>query len=384
MSSHVRENELGPELARLFSGLTALSHRTNGSNMKAADSSSDDPSDSSLDSPVVARERQSSESPSSFRQSTALVSSTATASSLPPSTPSPMTGVKSSQTELRPLLNQDRSSSTSPTRPTIATRKTSATADISPYLSNKSELSVSTKTLQHLKLLETVADESARMAPILTARAAMVRQAVIPNNPSHVPPHPLYSTVQPPNAYPLLQPVEGSTHPYPDPFLLRSRTSQSFNRPTMHNPTGSMSVHQNHLLAVINGARSVPVTPNYPMSQQFLQHHPQPTYNPFMSVIHPPSAVSGLQSTTSYPYALPPPPNPLLPASSPVSLTAIPHTYSHTQSTAPFIPLPDSTQPGLVPHPNVYANSTLTPGVSVGASAPVVNPLLSVLNGRPV
>jgi len=351
--------------------------------MKAADSSSDDPSDSSLDSPVVSRARQSSESSSSFRQSTVPASSTATASSLPPSTPSPMTGVKSSQIELRPL-NQD--GSTSPNRPINATRKASATADISPYLSNKSEISVSTKTLQHLKLLETVADESARMAPILAARAAMVRQAMVPNvptlsiNSSHVPSHLLYSTVQPPNSA-VFPPAEGSTHPYPDPFSLRSRTSQSFNRPTMHNPTGSMSVHQNHLLAVINGARSVPVTPNHPMNQQFLQHHSQPMSNPVMSVIHPPSAVSGLQSTTSsYPYMLPPPSNLVLP-SSPISPTAIPHTYSQTQSTGPvFIPLPDSTQPGIPP----VWNSTLTPGVNVVASAPVVNPLLSVLNGRPV
>ncbi len=70
---------------------------------------------------------------------------------------------------LSPSTGQPLASPISPT-----SRRSSSTADISPYLSRATAIPTSAKRLQQLSLLESVANESEQLAPIIAARAAMV------------------------------------------------------------------------------------------------------------------------------------------------------------------------------------------------------------------
>ncbi|KAF9526492.1 Dcp2, box A domain-containing protein [Crepidotus variabilis] len=373
-----KEGEWGPELTRLFSGLSAISkqgvndhasnERQENGNTCDSTSASDEPSDSSLDSPVATRAQPATNNPSRAVETTSQ--------SPPVQSRSPTNNVSSTVPVDRQVPTKSSTtllSSTSPASP----RRSSATADISPYLSRRTEIPVSAKTLQHLQLLETVADESARMAPVLAARAA-------------------YSTGQPPppgssqqfpydmGAYPPMHPglsssaagfhprPQGSTLPYnnyPDPLQSRSRTSQAFHRPTMHNP-GSMSMNQNNLLAVINGARGGPIPQNYPVNHPSLPHQlPNP---------------SGA-------YLLPRQPN-LYPMSTPAaqgfgSIPGIPSSgppqtlYSQPSLHTLLGQLPGPNQLPMhsyaPPNPNFPAG--ITPAPPAGH-----NHLLSILNGRSI
>lgn len=338
-----RENELGPELSRLFSGLTTVSQKDcmpdPCNNRTSMASCSDDPSDSSIESPGrTCPQLLSSRQNGSF----------AINGSVPPF----------SQIEPQ-SLTQPTGLSLPPDRP-AKLRRASGTVDISPYVSSKSELPVSAKTLQHLQLLETVADESARMAPILAARAAMVRQGVAPN----IQTQPTPSSSKPHDFTHSSNTSLYANHAFSgDQFQLRSRTSQSFSRPIIHNPTGSMTMHQNHLLAVINGARTVPVTPNYPIVQQ----PQQPFYHSALPSSRPLNP-SYFPSTT--------PLHPSLPLAPPgATPQPIAGSFAH--------PMP------IFNHTSALASNSLHPhGTSVNVSSnastnPGPNPLLSILNGRP-
>jgi mRNA-decapping enzyme subunit 2 len=393
-------DDLGPELSRLFSGLTALSnksvngHATNGRTAEhMADATSDEPSDSSADSPVTTR-------PEPSRQAAVVVALAANVAShhpvsqprsRPPALqskpsrptlgPSPTQGVDT-QSTLR-ASTPAAAATTMPTSP----RRPSATADISPYLSKSNALPVSAKTLQHLQLLETVADESARMAPILAARSAMASRGPAPNAVLHtnVPPgvsapNPhelLYSSI-----HPGLSASAAGFHPrplndgpgyrYPDPFQMRSHTSQAFHRPMMHNSTGSMSMSQNHLLAVINGARAGPISPNYaPTSPQLFHQQAQP---PFMNGPAPFTAPMPYIPSTSPPNGFAPHPSSIPPA--PLSHPPPnPQAHLHLLGQLPTGP----------PMPQLRLQANTNPGIIPGmnsAPPPVHNPLLSILNGR--
>lgn len=182
-------------------------------------------------------------------------------------------------TEQPPSSGSDApASATSPTHSVaslraLGSRRTSSTADISPYLARSAEVPGSAKRLQQLALLESVADESARMMsqrppppPLVHPRLGhtMVPQHY-PLPPASVPPPPifphdpmqvLYSSGQPP-------PPHGfhGMHPGQDPFQVRPWTSQAFHRGPMGGPPphpggpSSMSMSQGQLLALMNGPR---------------------------------------------------------------------------------------------------------------------------------
>lgn len=371
-SQHIGENELGPELSRLFSGLTTLSN--NGGNestpevsksSKAINLSADGPSDSS---PIRTRAQLSS-----LRRISAPIAPSEL--NAPHSKPSGLVlnGAVSPLSQ-EPRLAQLPALPLATSKPVTPPRKASGTADISPYLSN---LPVSAKTLQHLQLLETVADESARMAPILAARAALVRQGVTQNNPT--------SATSSSNSHDLIYSSNHPSHvPYPNhlplgeslpvsqqgPFQrLRSRTSQSFNRPIAAKPPVNMTMHQNHLLAVINGTRSVPVTPNYPFFQQ--PQHP-PLFN---SGLPPPQPFNQAYIPSTTPSYLPVAPT-TLPTTLPAPVSGTENSFTHVSSPAPIMNAPTSHSVPSLPHVNYDSN----PGSNI--SPPVSNPLLSILNGR--
>ena len=410
--------ESNPELFRLFGNMSipssnstakTVNGHTNGhtgygakpeARSKTAEPVSHHQSDASDDSPVPTRAiaqtdwssavpphySQPSVSPAVAATTTTMApvpapSSAASTKSLPqlrsqPSRPTMNGGIGPTPSQIPSHPPKSATPSLSPS----ATSPRRATADISPYLSRATEVpAVSTKTLQHLQLLESVADESARLAPIIAARAAMASRGPVPNGypqpPSSVPPQlpppntrdfgVLYTSTHPgltssaAGFHPRM-PVENAPYGYPDAFQLRSRTSQAFHRPPMHNPTGSVSMNQNHLLSVINGSRGGPISPNYPMNPQFMQQHQQVQY--------------------------PPPPPPMFNG-------GMPYPPPHGMSSAPYPP-PAPVMHGYGPPPNVQAHPTgmfpphpaanpnFPPGMDM-APPPSHNPLLALLTGRP-
>ncbi|KAJ6604641.1 Dcp2, box A domain-containing protein, partial [Mycena vulgaris] len=189
----------------------------------------------------------------------------------------PRTNGASSVAEQRSSAGSNApASATSPTHSVaslraLSSRRTSSTADISPYLARSSEVPGSAKRLKQLALLESVADESARMLshrppPMVNPRPMMHGTSVphYPLPPASVPPPPvfphnpmqvLYSSGQPPPAHNF----NNGMHPGQDPFQVRPWTSQAFHRGPMHPPgPSSMSMSQGQLLALMNGPRGTP------------------------------------------------------------------------------------------------------------------------------
>ncbi|KAJ7357358.1 Dcp2, box A domain-containing protein [Mycena albidolilacea] len=182
-------------------------------------------------------------------------------------------------------------SATSPTHSVaslraLGARRTSSTADISPYLARSSEVPGSAKRLKQLALLESVADESARMQ---SQRPPPPPLPFVNNSRPGM--HPYYplppASVPPPPIFPQHDPMQvlyssGQQHPQPppvhgfnamqDPFQVRPWTSQAFHRgpplPHMH-PAGpsrmNSSMSQSQLLTLMNsGARGTPMPPPPP------------------------------------------------------------------------------------------------------------------------
>lgn len=179
-----------------------------------------------------------------------------------------------------------------------------STTDVSPYLSRAIEVPTSAKRLQQLALLESVADESARMTPVLAARAVVPQMRYPIPSPSD-PPQPMsmhnlnpslpYN--QPPAHFEVngpfkpLNPSSGHVNINHDPFQVRARTSQAFHRNPMQPYPGSMSMNQSQLLNIMNGAgpspalRSSGYYPSYPYppfgisnSATIVQPPPQAVY----------------------------------------------------------------------------------------------------------
>ena len=252
----------------------------------------------------------------------------------------------------------------------LSSHRTSSTADISPYLSRPAELPTSAKRLKQLALLESVADESAKMSPFLTHRAPafggnvngvnpISRHQFVPGPSASVPPHSMIPMG--PNDLRVIyssDPVAGRTlagppsfngpsHPatvHDDPFQVRPRTSHNVQRGSMYAPApGSVSMNQSQLLTLMNGSRATPV--------QTSSIYPQPSHveGPYRSTFyHPPPAPqhslalhAGLGQSPLNPfYPRPFPvytPAPLsAPADSP-GFDLPPHNTSHLNSNAQLL-----------------------------------------------
>ncbi|KAJ7103542.1 Dcp2, box A domain-containing protein, partial [Mycena belliarum] len=156
---------------------------------------------------------------------------------------------------------------TSPTQSlrSLGSRWTSSMADISPYLARSNEVPGSAKRLRQLALLESVADESARMMSHRSPPPYMAHARLpVMNNVPHYPLPP--ASVPPPPVFPHdpMQVLYSSGHQPPvhglagmppgqDPFQVRPWTSQAFHRGPMHPPgPSSASMTQGQLLALMN------------------------------------------------------------------------------------------------------------------------------------
>ena len=239
--------------------------------------------------------------------------------------------------DLLPSSN-DRTSLTSAFTAPSQPRRATSTADILPYLTRAADdVPISATRLKQLSLLETVADESAKMSSAIAARAAMTSTNPVINGyalppqsvpPQSVPPQSMmlgntrdpgliYSSDHPRvpshalGFQPVYNPLENNYRGEHDVSQFRSRTSQAIHRNSTHNPTGSINIHQSHLLATLNGSRTPSLNPSQygppthnvsmyprhvPQSQMFHSASPSPssTVTGFTSNNH------GLHPTTVY------------------------------------------------------------------------------------
>ncbi|KAL1737217.1 Dcp2, box A domain-containing protein [Schizophyllum commune] len=297
----------------------------------------------------------------------------------------------------RPAQPASPAVSTSATTVSANPRRTNNLADISPYLSRASATEVVTaKRLKQLALLESVADESARMVaarmtpappPLSTSVPA---QAVLHGPSTHSPmtgmgaaSSLLYSSAAGPTATPAphhspymahaqahpyaLSQAQRSASPYvstvqPQPrhpidmgmdlAQVRAQTSQSFRHGAPNaalHPAGTQSMSQSQLLSIMNGTSGgLPPSRADSLATPYLARQPpylghRPSYPPTTSMQqggHP----------LAQPYAFPPPP------------------LSHAPSTS-TLPSPMAM--------NYAAGSVVSPAPSTA------NPLLSILNGGP-
>ena len=251
--------------------------------------------------------------------------------------------------DLHPL-NNDRTTLTSALTPPSQPRRATSTADIIPYLTRAADdVPISATRLKQLSLLETVADESARMSSAIAARAAT--NPIVngyPHPPQSVPPQStmlgntrdpglIYSSdhsrvpSQALGSQPIYNALENNFRGQPD--VSQFRSSQSIHRNLTHNPTGSINMHQSHLLATLNGSRTPPLNPSqYGPPTHNVSMYPRhiPQSQMFLSASQPPSStVTGFTSTNRglHPTTVYPPYNP--------SLLSILNTRSSQPPTVP-------------------------------------------------
>ena len=281
---------LDPHFARLLSSLT-LSAATTESNAKSANGMAAPAiqpdvysSDTSLSSPTISK--QNVAVPRAGRgQRRPSATLTTTQTSIAPVSDVPLGSPPSIHSTQPPIMRSPLHSHQSHTIPTSPRRSSTAT-DLSPYLTKLPGVPTSAKALQQLSLLESVANESARMAPIIAARAAQPLPQPLPPTgypplpPSHLvhgnvlqDPRPLTAfdpTAFQTSGYPLGFNSMYPVHPPPpnvpmqhsDPYYIRSHTSQAFHRPPLHNPTGSVSFGYGQ--PFMNGARPPLEPPHLP------------------------------------------------------------------------------------------------------------------------
>jgi len=140
--------------------------------------------------------------------------------------------------------------------PRAASRRTSSTADISPYLSRPVGLPVSAKQLKQVALLESVANESAKLVSTLTHHNSTYPAAVDASHPapalpyqplpaSFNPPHRVLYNSPPPSLHQgtplagLREPLNASSH---SPMPVRSMTSHALYRDSMQAWPPSMNM----------------------------------------------------------------------------------------------------------------------------------------------
>jgi mRNA-decapping enzyme subunit 2 len=202
-----------------------------------------------------------------------------------PLSPSVVLDARDGESSVHPPRPQPQIAVHSPIQSTarVNTSRRVSTADVSPYLSRATEVPTSAKRLQQLALLESVADESARMTPLLAARTMVPHMRYPLPSPSN-PPQPMsmhnlnsappcnQTTAHPEGNGPFkpLNPSSGHVNINHDPFQVRARTSQAFHRNPIQPYSGSMSMNQSQLLNIMNGAGPSPVLrssgyyPSYP------------------------------------------------------------------------------------------------------------------------
>jgi mRNA-decapping enzyme subunit 2 len=161
----------------------------------------------------------------------------------------------------------------------------SSFADISPYLSPRTEVPASTKTLRQIALLETVADESARMTSLTQRKPP----------PDLRRPHNFMHFMPPGSVPPPLVPHNSIAPKSPflpelsyEPHYIRARTSHAFHHPPL-NLQGSADINKNHLLDLMSSPRAASQTPHF---HPHVQHVPSN------------STHAGAVQSSSYPFAV--------------------------------------------------------------------------------
>ncbi|KAJ3800711.1 pyrophosphatase DCP2 [Lentinula aff. detonsa] len=258
-------------------------------------------------------------------------------------------------------------------------RRTSSTADISPYLSKAPEIPSSAKHLKQIALLEAAANESARMSPMLQMRDVVVNEVAKEHGerysqnlasqsiPQTFPPslanrdqNLLYSSA--PVGGPGIPPppvLGNTTYPlmYDDPFVVRPRTSQASHRAPytgISSMPASMSMTHSQLSTMINLSRASPALPMQMLSGQAQYRFPPPipAYTPFAT-------------------------NATLPNHVP-SYAPIQHLVPVSTGSVPPLPLQVPMSTSVLPP--VFNVPSFSPQ---GPSSLLGNPLLSILNGNP-
>jgi len=271
---------LDPHFARLLTSLTLSAAATEIGAKSANGTSATQPdvyhSDTSLSSPTISKQNATIlRTGRGQRRPSDSLSTTQTVAA--PVYDGPLGSPPAIHSTQPPIMRSPLASHKSHTIPTSPRRSSTAT-DLSPYLTKLPEVPTSAKALQQLSLLESVANESARMAPILAARAAQPLPQPLPHAdyPSLPPSHLLHGNhAQDPRPLTAFDPAAFQTSGYPlgfnsmypvhppppnipmqhDPYHIRSHTSQAFHRPPLHNPTGSVTFGYGQ--PFMNGARPV-------------------------------------------------------------------------------------------------------------------------------
>jgi mRNA-decapping enzyme subunit 2 len=226
--------------------------------------------------------------------------------------------------------------------PHTAPKRMSSTADISPYLSRLVEPPTSAKQMKQLALLESVADESAKLSCALSHQSPMSFEA---------------AKSSPVTSFPSLQPL---STPYHSPTRRVSRNSGSISF-----PQGSP------LLMTLGGTSSM--TPYSPLPARSRTSHA--LYRGQALVPHPnvsmaqPFSLDAFRRTPEL-FVVPP-------------LQGQIHTAAHITPKATYIR--PQAQFGLASRPSMPAvdGSVLPLPNSAHNPAPISNSLLSILNSKP-
>ncbi|KDQ63535.1 hypothetical protein JAAARDRAFT_29551 [Jaapia argillacea MUCL 33604] len=254
------------------------------------------------------------------------------ASSVRPSQPTPAPSTRNQRSTpldslpIPPSTSPSAAEAASTARPSVSRKGSSATADISPYLSKPTELPVSGKRLKQLALLESVADESARMTPVLGQRflplnASFGNMSMDPRSGGYpgpcmsVPPPPMTSfngglgdsrviyssnpnigylpgpSARMPAPMHVPPPVPPSSV-YDDPFQVRPRTSAAFHPSHLGHGNPRMSMNERQLLTLLSGPPFYAPAPSAPSNPTGFARSMHPSAIPpppqFPSMDHPP------------------------------------------------------------------------------------------------
>lgn len=272
------------------------------------------PSDVTSSSAHSLRVSQSSSMQASFVESSTLPTSPAH----DPGTPS--SGALSTASLSAASAVSSTSSLASSRKVPLSSRRTSSTADISPYLQRLTEVPASGKMLRQLALLESVADESSRMTPTLPSRE-LPSSARRPGPSASIPPsthcpqadfRPLFGHMSSmPAEYHLTpasqQPSTG--HPQPplidDIFQVRPRSGQFATHD--YSPR---NVQQNQLLSLLTGPPSLPVGMphiSHPHSSYLQGYSTVHNYQAHPSALFPPAHQgAGPHMVTGFSTGMPP------------------------------------------------------------------------------
>ncbi|KAG2072652.1 hypothetical protein BDR04DRAFT_396216 [Suillus decipiens] len=263
-------------------------------------------------------------------------------SSTLPSSPSHVPGTPSSGALSIASLSavstaSSTSSSTSSRKVLLSSRRTSSTADISPYLPRLTEVPTSGKKLRQLALLESVADESSRMTPTLLRPSASVPP------PTHYPQadfRPLFGHMPPmPAGYHLPPTSQHTSTGYSQPplvddiFQVRPRSSQF-----IAHDYSPRNAQQNQLLSLLTGPLPPPVgIPHTSHPHSYSQGYPPVhNYQAHLSAHFPTThQAGGPHMVTGFSAAMPPVSAQIPPA----QFSAIPPSARTLQPTFPPPPI---------------------------------------------